>query len=155
MVIGGLGMGLLQPVYTLVVQNSAPQSQMGVATASTQFFRSIGSTVGVAVFGSILLSRYHERFNAGVPKGIPARALVPFENPLQLAQIRPQLEAAFGRYPGGTQLLHLLLDNVRDALVYGLQFIFWAGAGVMVVALVFNIFLREVPLRGSAHVPEL
>src|SRR6185436_2006252 len=43
MVIVGLGMGLVQPVYTLVVQNSAPREHMGAATASSQFFRSIGS----------------------------------------------------------------------------------------------------------------
>ena len=44
--LGGLGMGLLQPVYTLAVQNVAPRDRMGSATSSTIFFRSIGSTVG-------------------------------------------------------------------------------------------------------------
>src|SRR5216684_446710 len=56
MIIAGLGIGIMQPIYTLVVQNVAPQAQMGAATASTQFFRSIGATVGVAVFGSVLLT---------------------------------------------------------------------------------------------------
>ena len=65
MVISGLGMGLLQPVYTLAVQNVAPRRQMGAATSSTIFFRSIGSTVGVAAFGSIMLTRYHTAFDAG------------------------------------------------------------------------------------------
>ena len=51
MIVSGLGMGLLQPVYTLAVQNVAPRRQMGAATSSTIFFRSIGSTVGVAAFG--------------------------------------------------------------------------------------------------------
>ena len=41
MVIAGLGMGLLQPVYTLAVQNVAPRRQMGAATSSTIFFRSM------------------------------------------------------------------------------------------------------------------
>src|SRR5262249_7170307 len=50
MVIAGFGMGLLQPVYTLAVQNVAPREHMGAATSSTIFFRSIGSTVGVAAF---------------------------------------------------------------------------------------------------------
>src|SRR5207244_12641428 len=59
MVIAGLGMGLLQPVYTIAIQNVAPRRQMGAATSSTIFFRSIGSTVGVAAFGSLMLTRYH------------------------------------------------------------------------------------------------
>src|SRR5262249_18841030 len=54
MVIAGFGMGLLQPVYTLAVQNVAPRKWMGAATSSTIFFRSIGSTVGVAAFGSVM-----------------------------------------------------------------------------------------------------
>ena len=44
MILAGLGMGLLQPVYSVAVQNVAPRAQMGAATASTIFFRAIGST---------------------------------------------------------------------------------------------------------------
>jgi EmrB/QacA subfamily drug resistance transporter len=152
MVVAGIGIGVMQPIYTLIVQNVAPQAQLGAATASTQFFRSIGSTVGVAVFGSVLLTIYHQRFQDAVPPGTPARALVPFANPLQLVQIRERLELAFGRYPGGTALLHKLLDNVRNALVDGLHAIFLIGAILMVVGLIVNLFLHEVPLRKRAGV---
>jgi len=54
MIIAGIGMGFLNPVYTVAVQNVAPRHQMGAATASTMFCRSIGSTLGVAIFGSVL-----------------------------------------------------------------------------------------------------
>jgi EmrB/QacA subfamily drug resistance transporter len=151
MIFAGLGMGMAQPVYTLAVQNVAPPAQMGAATASTQFFRSIGATLGVAVFGSVMLTLYHDRFQSNIPRGTPARALTPFQNPLLLAQIRPRLETAFGAYPGGAQLLHKLLDNVRAALVYGLHAIFVMGAVLMVLAVVVNLFLREVPLRRKHH----
>ena len=147
MVVAGLGMGIMQPIYTLVVQNVAPANHMGAATASTQFFRSIGSTVGVALFGSVLLKLYHQHFAENVPPGTPARALVPFNNPLQLVQIRPQLEAGFGRYPGGAALLHTLLGNVHDALIKGLHAIFVMGALLMTVGVIVNLFLKEVPLR--------
>ena len=50
LVIVGLGFGCVQPIFNLVIQNSAPRAQMGAATASSQFFRSIGSTIGVAIF---------------------------------------------------------------------------------------------------------
>jgi EmrB/QacA subfamily drug resistance transporter len=147
MIIVGVGMGLLQPVYTLAVQNSAPREHMGAATASTQFFRQIGSTLGVSVFGSVLLTIYKKDFAVGVPPGTPAIALPPFSNPLMLVQIRPQLDAAFGRYPGGLRLLETLLGNVKTALVHGIQVIFFAGAVVMSCAILVNVFLREVPLQ--------
>jgi MFS family permease len=147
MIVAGLGMGIMQPIYTLVVQNVAPPGMMGAATASTQFFRSIGSTVGVAVFGSVLLKLYHRSFDEHIPPGTPATALEPFNNPLQLVQIRPRLEAAFGAYPGGTDLLHKLLGNVHDALINGLHAIFLTGAALMTVGVFVNLFLKEVPLR--------
>jgi EmrB/QacA subfamily drug resistance transporter len=156
MVIAGLGLGLIQPVYTLAVQNAAPREHMGAATASTQFFRSIGSTMGVAIFGSVLLTIYKHDFNEGVPHNTPTIALRPFSNPLMLAQIRPQLEMAFGHYPGGLQLLKLLMANVRIALVHGIHEIFVVGAIIMSCAVVLNAFLREVRLKSNMNIePEV
>ena len=151
MIIAGLGMGVMQPVYTLAVQNVAPPAHLGAATASTQFFRSIGSTVGVALFGSVLLTKYHTDFDRHIPPGTPARALVPFANPLQLVEIRPQLEAGFGKYPGGMELLHKLLGNVHDALIVGLHSIFLMGALLMTAGVIVNLFLKELPLRKKGE----
>jgi EmrB/QacA subfamily drug resistance transporter len=148
MLLCGLGMGFVQPVYTVAVQNAAPRQHMGTATASTQFFRAIGSTVGVAAFGSLLLTMYKRDFQAGIPPGTPAIALKPFANPLMLPLIRPQLEAAFGKFPGGLQLLQKLFDNVKFSLVHGIQVIFLAGAVIMSFAVLWNLTLREIPLRG-------
>ena len=152
MVISGLGMGLLQPVYTLAVQNVAPRRQMGAATSSTIFFRSIGSTVGVAAFGSIMLTRYHVIFEQRMPAHVPAVALPYFSNPLMLVQIRPQLEAAFSRAPGGLTLLQTLFANVRTALESGLHLIFVCSALIMALAVLLHLALRTEPLR--ARVPE-
>jgi EmrB/QacA subfamily drug resistance transporter len=156
MLIVGLGIGLIQPVYTLAVQNSAPREHLGAATASTQFFRSIGSTMGVSIFGSVLLTIYKHDFNGAIPNGTPAIALKPFNNPLLLSQIRPQLEAGFGRYPGGPELLKVLLANVRTSLVHGIHAIFLVGAIIMCAAVVLNAFLREVRLKSKMQVePEI
>ena len=148
MVVAGFGMGLLQPVYTVAVQNSAPREHMGAATASTAFFRSIGSTVGVAIFGSILLTNFHREFAAGVPAGTPPAALAPFSNPLMLSAMRPQLETAFARYPGGLLLLQRLFLNVREALIHGLNRIFVASAIIMSLSIVLHLMLKDVKLRG-------
>ncbi len=50
----GLGMGVALPVINLAIQNEFSQRQLGVATSSNQLFRSLGSTVGTAVFGALL-----------------------------------------------------------------------------------------------------
>lgn len=54
MAIVGLGLGPSQSLVNLIVQAAFPLSQIGVATSSTQFFRQIGNTVGVAIFGTLL-----------------------------------------------------------------------------------------------------
>jgi EmrB/QacA subfamily drug resistance transporter len=155
MVIAGLGMGLLQPVYTLAVQNVAPRKQMGAATSSTIFFRQIGSTVGVAAFGSVMLTRYHKVFEAGLPPHVPQIALPYFSNPLMLMQIRPQLETGFARVPGGSALLQKLFDNVRTALESGLHLIFVCSAFIMIAAVALHLALRSEPLRTRSAEPEL
>jgi hypothetical protein len=122
---------------------------MGAATASTMFFRSIGSTMGVAVFGSLLLTIYKHDFAAGVPAGIPQSDLKPFLNPLMLAQLRPQLERAFGM-----NIWNTLFADVRSALTHGLQVLFLVSAIVMTAAVVLNTLLPEVPLRGRVAKPD-
>ncbi len=67
LVVCGFGFGASQPVYALAVQNAAPRAQLGAATATSQFFRSIGSTIGVAVFGTLLLGIYHQRLASALP----------------------------------------------------------------------------------------
>jgi MFS family permease len=153
MIILGIGLGLVMPLYTLVVQNAVPQRQMGVATASTQFFRSIGSTLGTAIFGSIMLSRYRSEFDAAVPQGVPAPMLELFHNPLQLGQIMPQLQAQFAQFPNGPALLVTLLTNVKGSLVSAIGGVFFIATFVVGVALLANIFLPEIPLR-KAFAPE-
>jgi Major Facilitator Superfamily len=152
MVISGIGMGLLMPVYTVAVQNVAPRKYMGAATASTTFFRQIGSTLGVAIFGSVLLTNYHRDFGNAVPPAVPAAALQPFYNPMRLSQFQSQLAAAFAKLPGGPALLQSLYGNVRMALAHGLQVIFMTSAVVMTAAVVLNLLLRNVPLKH--HTPD-
>jgi hypothetical protein len=155
MVTSGLGMGLLQPVYTVAVQNAAPSNVMGAATSSTVFFRSIGSTMGVAIFGSIMLTRYHREFGDALPPRVPSEALTYFSNPLTMVQMRGQLEKTFAQTPGGLEMLQTIIANVRTALVHGLQVIFFWSAIVMTAAILLHLVLRSEPLRSRAVEPEL
>jgi len=148
MVMAGLGMGFQLPVYTVAVQNAAPRAQMGAATASTTFFRSVGSTLGVAVFGSVLLTNYHAEFDRNIPLGTPENAIAWFNNPLMMVQMRAQLEAAFQKIPGGIGLMQTMMAGVKSALAHGLHRIFVASAFLMLAAVILNLLLKNVPLRS-------
>ena len=149
MVVMGAGLGLLMPLYTLIVQNAVPQQLIGVATASTQFFRSIGSTLGTAVFGSIMLGRYRSNFDANVPQGTPGPILELFHNPLQLSSILPQLQGQFAQFPNGPALLNSLLLDVKDSLVSAVGLVFLIATGIVALGLIANLFLPEIPLRKA------
>ena len=153
MLAAGLGMGLLMPVYTVAVQNVAPRIHMGAATASTIFFRSIGSTVGVAVFGSVMLGVYHREMADRIQAAAPVATRAWFANPLMLVQMRPQLEAAFSEH-GGVDALNALLAHVRTALAGGLHLAFLLSALLMTAAIGLHVGLRDVRLRSQAHMPE-
>src|SRR5436190_15483098 len=153
MISAGFGMGLMLPGYTVAVQNAAPQRHMGIATASSTFFRSIGSTVGVAVFGSLLLTHYHHDFAKAVPRGVPQEATTAFSNPLLLQQMRPQLEATFSRFDNGPRLLETLYASVGPALLGGIQSIFLISAGLMIGLSALNFLLKDETLRHGPPPP--
>jgi EmrB/QacA subfamily drug resistance transporter len=147
MVTAGFGMGLLLPSYTVAVQNAAPHKHMGIATASSTFFRSIGSTVGVAAFGSILLTKYRHDILGALPANLPHDAAAAFSNPLLLPQLRPQLDAAFSHYDHGSDVLAGLYANVSKALLGGIQWIFLISAILMAALFILNALIKSVPLR--------
>jgi MFS family permease len=55
--LGGLGMGMSVPSFLIAVQTSVPRQSLGTATATVQFSRSIGGTVGTSMMGVILAAR--------------------------------------------------------------------------------------------------
>jgi MFS family permease len=60
LVVFGVGFGMFTQVLVIAVQNAADRRDIGIATASTNLFRALGGSVGVAVFGSVFASRLDE-----------------------------------------------------------------------------------------------
>jgi EmrB/QacA subfamily drug resistance transporter len=147
-VLCGIGFGTIEPIYTMVVQNAAPREQMGVATASTRFFLAVGGTIGLALFGTVLLRLYHHHLDALIPPGTPRALTQPFDNPVQLFLMHTRLEASFSRVPHGQALLATLLEGARSGLVSALHVIFLVSAGLMTITLGLNFLLKELPLRS-------
>ncbi|GGO36271.1 MDR family MFS transporter [Deinococcus humi] len=67
MFIVGLGLGPAMSLFNIAIQNAVPMHQLGVATSSSQFFRQIGSTIGAAIFGTLLLNNLHTELPRYLP----------------------------------------------------------------------------------------
>ena len=135
----GLGLGPSQGLFALAVQNAVPLTRLGVATSSSQFFRQIGSTVGVAVFGAVMT----QALSAEVAKaGGGAGAKVSLDKLQALAA-----QQASG---GGHAAVDPLL---RIAFSRAIVDLFWVGGALAVVGLALVLALPELPLRQH-HRPE-
>ena len=151
----GIGLGITMPLYIIAVQNAVPHAVLGIATSTTNFFRQIGGAFGLAIFGSVMNSRFYSEFVAALPpqiKGvIPSEQLASLaSNPRVLVSVEAQsymksLFAAFGTQ--GAALFEQVLSTLRQALNSALAEVFLLGLAVTILAFIINIFLKEIPLR--------
>jgi predicted MFS family arabinose efflux permease len=124
MVVCGVGIGLVMQLVVLATQNAVPTADLGVATASVNFFRSIGGSMGVALFGAL--------FNARIASSIGGEALSP---------------DAARALPAGEQAAYV--EQFADALTGTFRY----AVPLLALAVVLALCLREIPLR-SGHVPQ-
>jgi len=152
MVVMGLGLGTGMSLFTIVVQNAFPVERLGVVTSSLYFFRSIGGTVGVALTGSILNTRFTDQFHAGL-SSLPAQlqsVVGGYSSALLMNGTRQDLEAAFAKAgPSGAQLAQQVESIRANAFASGISEVFLVGAGLLGIAFVSSFFLKEIPLRKS------
>ncbi len=142
MVIVGLGLGTSMQTFTLIVQNAVSREVMGVATSATQLSRSIGSTIGIAVLGTVLAQSLRTEIAQRLPPG--AADLLPTSgggggagallDPSALASLPPQL-----------------VEPIREGLAAALQTVFVWSLPFPLLALAAALFIREIPLRRTAH----
>jgi len=158
MMIMGIGLGVTMPVFNLAVQNAVDPQHVGVATSSVQFLRSIGGSVGAAVFGAILSNRFapafHDALPAQVAATLPPRMLTAFSNPQSLMdpRIAAQMQSAD---PAMLQAMGPLVTAVKQALTHSLHEVFLIGTAVAVAGLAFTFLMVDIPLRKSnrSHQP--
>ncbi len=171
----GLGMGVAMPVINLAVQNEFEMSELGAATSLSQLFRSLGSTIGTAVFGAMLtagivahlgdiqqsaylqtLSKSPEISKIGSLSD--ANTILRINMPDTKSVITSAAEANFAQIPlpartGVEQTFKAQQDQfastVTHAFSYSLQRIFMVAGGLMVVATVGVFALKERVLRSA------
>jgi MFS family permease len=137
MVVLGAGIGLFMQVPTLAVQNAVPRKELGTATATTTFARSIGSSFGGAVFGTILISRLNHHLHQIVP------------------QAAGSAKALSGTLEGGTSQISKLPVKVQhdifQAFTMSFHDMFLLAIPFALAAFVVALLLREAPLRESTR----
>ena len=159
LMVTGLGLGPLMPSATLAVQSTVEKRLLGVATSATQFIRSLGSTVGTAIIGSLVTSGYADYLKDNAPPQVPGRLINALEDPNALVsdEARNALDRVASAFPGGEQLVDQILQVSREGLSQSLHdgfvFTFVAVAAAIVAALLTkNIRLgdqeRAVRLRS-------
>ncbi|XVU26819.1 MDR family MFS transporter [Actinoplanes sp. CA-054009] len=150
MVLMGLGLGgNMQPMIT-AVQNAVSPREIGVATSSVTFFRSMGGTLGTAIFLSVLFNVLPGKISNAFTE---ARSTPEFQqalaaNPDQ-AQTLQQATAGGGDL-SDTSFLTKLSDTIahpfKEGFSDGIQVVFLLALAVMVIGLIVVFFLPEIPL---------
>ncbi|CAL9577288.1 MDR family MFS transporter [Streptomyces sp. enrichment culture] len=136
----GFGLGLVMQVLVLIVQNAVPYEDLGVATSGATFFRSIGASFGVAIFGTVFAGRLGDELTdalrgARLPPGVSADALE--ADPRGIAALPPALRA-----------------SALDAYASAITDVFLYAAPVALLGFVLAWFLKEDRLRASVTAPD-
>ncbi|GAB3225263.1 MDR family MFS transporter [Mycolicibacterium hippocampi] len=124
----GAGIGLCMQVLILIVQSTADFSDLGVATSGVTFFRTIGSSFGAAIFGSLFANFLGGRIAPALAAG--GAPPVAAESPQALRELPEQMAAP-------------IVAAYADSL--GLVFL-WA-APVALIGFLVSLTLKQVPLR--------
>lgn len=147
MMVMGAGLGLTMPIFTLSVQNAVDIRQVGVATSSVQFLRTMGGSISAAIFGAVLSNRFAPAFMAALPpdaaRALPPGALTTLANPQTL--MNPAVMARLNATPAAAPILAAL----KRALAGSLHDVFLAGTFVVLVAFVVTFMLVDLPLRTT------
>lgn len=161
MIITGLGLGFVLPIYTVAVQNALPYNRLGVVTSAVQFSRSIGSTIGIAVLGAIVANVYATSFAAAqspaVKRVLDAAAAshrtIPTDpqvlvNPETQQKLLLGFKAFLGPQMGQT-IYDQFFSAVSQGLLDAVHASFIALVVMAVAGFVTTLFLKEIPLRTS------
>ena len=140
MFVMGASMGILMPLYSLLMQNSLPFRLLGVGTATNQFFRQMGAAMGISLFGAMIVSGFSSQLTKAFPSGFERLKEQPevLLNPDALQGFRAQLEE---QAPGSADAV---IQTAREALAVPVTDVFLYGAIVMAIVLAIAVVLPRV-----------
>ncbi|WP_369180004.1 MDR family MFS transporter [Streptomyces mutabilis] len=136
----GTGIGLSMQVLTIAVQNTVDYADLGTATSGVTFFRTLGSSFGTAVFGTI----YANALGPNLRNGVSAAAGTGTADP-----------AVIGRAATSPEGVHRLPPEASAPIIGAyadtIQTVFLWTVPVAALGLIVALFLKQVQLRDSAR----
>ncbi len=138
MLLLGLGMGLILQVMIIAVQNSVAHADLGTATGAETFVRQIGAAFGVAIFGAIFNNRLAVNLKALLPQGANISAVSGSTVTASPTALR--------------QLPAVIQHDVLLAIARSTHVVFLSAVPLVLIAFGLCFFLRETPLRRTAHI---
>jgi EmrB/QacA subfamily drug resistance transporter len=139
LVVLGAGMGFLMQTSMLIAQNSVEQRDLGAASGAATFFRSIGGSFGVSLFGAIFASR----FQGELTDRLGAQAAEQYGSGGGAGSFDPAVLAGL---PADAR------DGLLTSLADSIAGVFWWAVAFAVLVPVLAWFIREIPLR-TTHAP--
>ncbi|GLX17683.1 MFS transporter [Streptomyces lavendulae subsp. lavendulae] len=136
----GAGIGLCMQVLTIAVQNTVDYADLGTATSGVTFFRTLGSSFGTAVFGTIYANRLEPELKAGIAEAARATGT----DPARIGAAAQSPQGVHGLDPAAA-------GPVIDAYADALHTVFLWTVPVAAVGFVVALFLKQVRLRDSAR----
>ncbi|MDP4160264.1 MAG: MDR family MFS transporter [Bacillota bacterium] len=154
-VVLGLGMGLVMPTLTIAVQSVFPPSERGVVTAATQFFRSIGSTLGMTILGVVMNHYSASYLKSGfipVVQKIPGMQAGPFAGMLAKAEADPQglfniLLSPDAMKAIPQQMQQIMLPPLKSALANSLHYVFLVAMGIVFVGIIASLLIGDAKIE--------
>jgi EmrB/QacA subfamily drug resistance transporter len=134
----GAGLGLIMQNVVLAAQNAVAAREIGTATATNNYFREVGATLGVAVFGTLFTTRLADSLGSALAGNGEQAVQAGITSPDTL--VPAAVEAA------GEPLRSAIVDAYAGALAP----VFWYLVPILVVAFLLSLVLREVPLSDVA-----
>ncbi len=139
LIVLGFGLGLIMPSMTIAVQESVSRRELGVGISSVQFFRSIGSTVAVAVIGTIVTNNYVSDIMADPStRGLSPKLLEVIEEPQNL--LDKQLAAS---------LPPSVVGAVHSSLVDAIHAGFYITLGIAFVTLIAALVIPNIRIKSD------
>ncbi len=138
----GAGLGLSMQTIVIALQNAVDFQDMGVATSSNTFFRSLGSVFGTAIFGAVLNNRL-THYLAGGFSSLAAK------DPSAVAGVDLSQAGITHIVAAPDSVAQVVLNTALDAYVNALHIVFYTAAPVTILGFILALSLRELPLRTS------
>jgi EmrB/QacA subfamily drug resistance transporter len=143
----GAGCGLAIPSFNVAAQNAFPHRQLALVSSSMQFFRNMGATVGISIFGFVMNSTLARGFAGLDLSGVPPQLANAVVNPRMLSNPEGLSDIRIQTPPTLLPLFDELLGKARTIMADSLHWIFAVGLAVALLSLLITLALRELPLR--------